>query len=54
LWFIGNNFTDGFSNGQRASKKLYPFHSIGISIAEYKHITDKKTICHSIGDFFVR
>jgi hypothetical protein len=38
---------------QKRAKKNYQFHFIGISIDEYKHITDRKTIYNSIGDYFI-
>jgi len=42
LSYVGNNFIDRFADGQSMSKKLYPLHLVGISIAEYNILSIEK------------
>jgi hypothetical protein len=54
LWSVVNNFIDGFTIGKNASKKVYPLHSVSISIDKYNNIspTKKPYIISSVIGFY--
>jgi hypothetical protein len=54
LWYVGNNFIDGFTDGQSIPKKLYPLYLVGISIAEYNILLIEKSYVILSVIFFVR
>jgi hypothetical protein len=58
LWYIGesinNNFTGGFTDGESTPKKIYPLHSIDISITEYNiSPTEKSYVIPRVNFFYV-
>lgn len=55
LWSVVNNFIDGFTIGKNAPKKVYPLHSISISIDKYNNISPikKPYIISSVISFYL-